>query len=184
MYKSSAVQQCTSCIHKLQPKFCKTSITFNLPSASRAQRFSVCCTHCPSIDWSMCPLPDTSMLCLCHGDNRGRPISTDMYTKQGPDYLNGYKQFTVLLKLQPVDADFSLKQEMEPTIYTATIPATTGASSAACYFRFLPQAGDGADYLDGYKDSKHGCFKCGRPGHWAHECQGLLPNGQVKPQQR
>ena len=60
MYNSSAVQQCTSCIHKLQPKFCKTSITFNLPSASRAQRFSVCCTYRPSIDWSMCPLPDTS----------------------------------------------------------------------------------------------------------------------------
>ena len=44
---------------------------------------------------------------------------------------------------------------------------------------FLPQAGDGADYLEGYKDPYHVCFKCGKAGHWAQACTGLLPDGQV-----
>lgn len=47
--------------------------------------------------------------------------------------------------------------------------------------KFLAQAGDGADYLEGYKDPYHVCFKCGKAGHWAQSCPGLLPDGQEVP---
>lgn len=41
-------------------------------------------------------------------------------------------------------------------------------------FRFMKQAGEGADYQEGCEGSRsQRCFKCGAIGHWAAECRGL-----------
>ena len=63
--------------------------------------------------------------------------------------------------------------------------------------RARPQAGDGADFLEGGADADAGaggrsrfgrgrangdrCWKCGGKGHWASSCAGLLPNGEPAP---
>lgn len=44
----------------------------------------------------------------------------------------------------------------------------------------LPQAGQGADYVEGCSSRSVACFKCGAQGHWARDCPGLPdPPAQV-----
>ena len=47
---------------------------------------------------------------------------------------------------------------------------TQGAPPPAAVGPRLRQVGDGSEFLEGWRDSKTRCFKCGGTGHWAKEC--------------
>ena len=95
--------------------------------------------------------------------------------------------------------DFKKKKKFSSRRGVSGASSSSASGSGSGRFgggeRARPQAGDGADFLEGGADadanrSRFGrgrgansdrCWKCGGKGHWASSCAGLLPNGEPAP---